>query len=70
MKKLNKKALINDFQLMHDFERSARDQYLRMSEDPFIQQLGIQDNFRFISQDEDKHMKIVETIIDLIEKRL
>ena len=70
MKKLNKKTLINDFKLMQEFERSARDQYLRMSEDPFIQQLGIQDDFRLISQEEEKHIKIAGTIIELIEKRL
>ena len=67
---LNKKRLINDFQLMQDFERSARDQYLEMSQDPFVQQAGIQDEFRLISQEEDKHIKIVETIIELIEKEL
>ena len=69
-KQLNKKKLINDFQLMQEFERSARDQYLKMSEDPFVQQAGIQEEFKLISQEEDKHIKIVETIIELIEKRL
>ena len=69
-KKLNKKKLINEFRLMQDFERSARDQYLEMSEDPSVQQAGIQDEFKLISQEEDKHIKIVEKIIELIEKRL
>ena len=69
-KKLNKKKLINEFRLMQDFERSARDQYLEMSEDPSVQQAGIQDEFKLISQEENKHIKIVEKIIELIEKRL
>ena len=69
-KKLNKKKLINEFRLMQDFERSARDQYLEMSEDPTVQQVGIQDEFKLISQEEGKHIKIVEEIIELIEKRL
>ena len=49
-KRLNKKKLIIDFQLMRDFERSARDQYLKMSQDTFVQQAGIQDKFSLISQ--------------------
>ena len=69
-KELNKKKLINDFRLMQDFERSARDQYLKMSQDPSVESLGIQDEFKLISQEEDRHVKIVETIIELIEKRL
>jgi hypothetical protein len=67
---LNKKKLINEFQLMRNFETSARDQYLEMSQDPFVQQLGLQEEFGLISRDEAKHIKIVETIIELIDKKL
>ncbi|MHC4123594.1 MAG: hypothetical protein ACYSSI_08490 [Planctomycetota bacterium] len=67
---MNKKKLINDFRLMQDFEKSARDQYLKMSQDPLVRQASIQDEFKLISQEEDKHIKIVEAIIELIEKRL
>ena len=69
-KSLNKKKLINEFQLMQDFERSARDQYLKMSEDPSVQQLGIQEEFRLISQEEDSHIKAVGKIIELISTKL
>lgn len=69
-KPLNKKKLINDFRFMQDFERSARDQYLEFSKDPFVQQAGIQNQFKLISQDEDRHIRIVETIIELIDKKL
>ena len=69
-KRLNKKRLITDFRLMRDFEISARDQYLEISKDPMAKRAGVQDEFKLISQEEDKHVKIVDTIIDLIEKKL
>ena len=69
-KRLNKKKIIDGFQLMQDFERSAKNQYLKTSEDLLVRQAGIQEQFKLISQEEDKHIKIVETIIELIEKRL
>ena len=69
-KPLNKKRLIADFRLMQDFERSARDLYLKISKDPFVQQAGIHNQFKFISQDEDRHIRVVETIIELIDKKL
>lgn len=69
-KPLNKKKLINDFRLMRNFKKSARDLYLKISQEPFVQQAEIQNEFRLISQEEDKHIKIVETIIELIEKKL
>lgn len=68
IKPANKDKLTDDFRLMQDFERSARDQYLKMAEDPFVQQAGIGDQFKFIAMEEDKHVRIVETIIELIEK--
>ena len=55
---------------MQNFETSARDLYLEMSQDPFVQQLGLQGEFEYISRDESKHIKIVETIMELIETRL
>lgn len=69
-KSLNKKKLITDFQMMLDFEISARDQYLKMAQDPFIQKAGIQDQFNLIAHEEEKHIKIVGMIIDLIDKKL
>ena len=66
----NKKKLINDFKMMQDFERSARDQYLNISQDPDVIQAGIQDEFKLISQSEDNHIKIVGAIIELIENNL
>ena len=67
---LNKKKLIADFKLMQDFERSARDQYLKMSQDQAVQHLGMEDEFKLISGEEDRHIKIVERIIEIIEKKL
>ena len=69
-KLLNKKKLIYDFRLMQDFERAARDQYLKMTEDPLVRKLEIQNEFRTIAQDENRHIAIVGKIIELIEKKL
>ena len=68
--KADKKKIIDDFLLMQGFERLARDQYLKMAEDPFVWQAGIQNEFKLISQEEDNHARIVGTIIELIEKKL
>ena len=68
--KANKMILIQDFRLMQDFEKSARDQYLQISQDDDVCKAGIQDDFKRISQSEDEHIKIIDTIIELIEKRL
>lgn len=68
IKPLNKKKLIYDFTMMRDFEISARDQYLEMSANPIVQKAGLGDQFRRISQEENKHIKVVETILELIEK--
>jgi rubrerythrin len=67
-KPLNKKKLMYDFNMMRDFEISARDQYLEMSANPIVQKAGLGDQFKLISQEENKHIKVVETILGLIEK--
>lgn len=70
IEKRTKEKLIKEFRLMQNFEISARDLYLKIAADPLVQNKEVRDEFRNIARDEHKHIKIVETIIELIEKSL
>lgn len=62
-----KKKLIKEFQLMKDFEVSARDFYLKVASDSDIKSEEIKAEFKDIANDEQKHAAIVDKIIKLID---
>lgn len=68
--KLQKEQLIKDFTFMRGFEVSAKDFYLKVANDESVENEEIKATFKNIAKDEDKHVKIMDKIIHLIETAL
>ena len=67
---LNKKKLLSDFEMMKDFELSARDLYVKIASSPDVGEQQIKDTFANIAQDEQRHADIVQKIINIITNAL
>ncbi len=66
----NKEEIISEFEMMKDFELSAKDLYTRIAGSLDIQQEKIKDNFARIADDEQRHADIVQKIINIITNTL
>jgi rubrerythrin len=66
----NKKKLIGEFEMMRDFELTAKDLYLKIVSSPDVEQQQIKDTFARIAEDEQRHADIVQKIINIITNTL
>ena len=66
----DKKTLISEFNQMRELEEWASGFYLNISLDDRIQNEEVKDVFREISNDEIRHTKIVEKIINIVNNNL
>jgi rubrerythrin len=65
-----KKELINEFEMMKDFELTAKDLYIKIVSSPDVEQQQIKDTFAKIAEDEQRHADIVQKIINIITNTL
>ena len=66
----NKKKLIGEFEMMRDFELTAKDLYIKIASSPDVEQQQIKDTFAKIAEDEQRHADIVQKIINIITNTL
>jgi rubrerythrin len=66
----NKKKLIGEFEMMRDFELTARDLYVKIAASPDVGEQQIKDTFARIAEDEQRHADIVQKIINIITNTL
>ena len=65
-----KERLIADFNLLKSFEQSARDFYAKVSSDPRVTDEEIRNVFKRTSDDEQRHVEIVQRIMNIINNAL
>jgi rubrerythrin len=66
----NKKKIISEFQMMKDFELSAKDLYTKIATSPDVREQQIKDTFARIAEDEQRHAEIVQKIINIVTNTL
>ena len=69
MAKINQQdrdKIISEFETMKSFEASTRDLYIKISSDPGVEDRHIKDVFGKIAEDEQRHIELVQKIIDLV----
>jgi rubrerythrin len=66
----NKKKLIGEFEMMRDFELTAKDLYIKIVSSPDVEQQQIKDTFARIAEDEQRHADIVQKIINIVTNTL
>jgi rubrerythrin len=66
----NKKKLIGEFEMMKDFELTAKDLYIKIVNSPDVEQQQIKDTFAKIAEDEQRHADIVQKIINIVTNTL
>lgn len=65
-----KEKLIQWFGQMKEIEKSAGDTYLKIALDPRVEDKEIEETFRIIALDEERHVEIVKRIINIITNNL
>jgi rubrerythrin len=70
IKQQDKDKIIGEFETMKSIEVSARDLYIRISSDPRVEDESIKDTFKIIAEDEQKHVELVQKIIDILKVSL
>ncbi|MFA5251375.1 MAG: hypothetical protein WC454_02170 [Phycisphaerae bacterium] len=70
IKDRNKEKIIRDFEMMKEFELSARDLYVRITKSPDIKDQHIKDLFAKIADDEQRHSELVQRIINITTNAL
>jgi hypothetical protein len=66
----NKEKIISEFEMMRDFELTARDVYIRITKSPDVKEQRIKDIFAKIAEDEQRHADIVQKIINIAANAL
>jgi len=66
----NKKKIIRDFEMMKSFEESTRNVYIKVHTDARVKDTEIQNTFKELAADEQRHAEIVQEIINIIENAL
>lgn len=66
----NKEKIISDFEMMKDFELTAKDLYIRITKSPDVKDRKIKDIFAAIAEDEQRHADIVQKIINIATNAL
>ena len=70
IKQQDKDKIISEFEMMKSFEASARDLYLRISSDPGVENQRIKNTFAKIAEDEQRHIELVQKIINIVNASL
>jgi len=70
IKQQDKDKIISELEMMKSFEASARDLYVRISSDPGVEDRNIKNVFAKIAEDEQKHVELVQKIIDAVNVSL
>ena len=66
----NKEKIISEFEMMKDFELTARDVYIRITKSPDVKDQQIKDVFAKIAEDEQRHADVVQKIINIASNAL
>jgi rubrerythrin len=66
----NKEKIINEFEMMKDFELTVRDLYIKMVNSPDVKDQKIKNTFVKIAADEQRHADIVQKIINIASNAL
>jgi hypothetical protein len=66
----NKEKIISEFEMMRDFELTARDVYIRITKSPDVKEQRIKDIFAKIAEDEQRHSELVQKIINIATNAL
>jgi rubrerythrin len=66
----NKEKIISEFEMMKDFELTAKDLYIRITKSPDVKEQRIKDIFTKIAEDEQRHADIVQKIINIATNAL
>jgi len=61
----NKEKIISEFEMMKEFELSAKDLYIKIISSPDVKEQKIKDIFTKIADDEQRHAEIVQKIINV-----
>ena len=66
----NKEKIISEFEMMKDFELTAKDLYIRITKSPDVKDRKIKDIFVEIAADEQRHADLVQKIINITTNAL
>ncbi|MBW8039074.1 MAG: hypothetical protein FVQ85_03645 [Planctomycetes bacterium] len=70
IKQHDKDKIIGEFETMKSFEASTRDLYIKISSDPGIENQRIKNTFGKIAEDEQRHIELVQKIINIVNDSL
>jgi rubrerythrin len=70
MSNQNKKEIISEFEMMKDFELTAKNLYIKIASSPDVKQQQIKDTFITMAEDEQRHANIVQKIINILTNTL
>jgi rubrerythrin len=66
----NKEKIISEFEMMKDFELTARNLYIKITKSPDVKDQKIKDIFAKIAEDEQRHADLVQKIINIATNAL
>jgi rubrerythrin len=66
----SKKRILSEFEMMREFEVSARDLYIKITKSPDVKDPKIKDIFTKIADDEQRHSELVQKIINITNNAL
>jgi rubrerythrin len=66
----SKKRILSEFEMMREFEVSARDLYIKITKSPDVKDPKIKDIFAKIADDEQRHSELVQKIINITNNAL
>jgi len=66
----DKKKIITEFEMMKDFEQSTRDFYIKISSHRDVEDQRVKDTFTRVAEDEQRHIQIVQKIINIVNNCL
>jgi rubrerythrin len=66
----NKEKIISEFEMMKDFELTAKNLYIKITKSPDVKDRKIKDVFTKIAEDEQRHADLVQKIINIATNAL
>jgi rubrerythrin len=66
----NKEKIISEFEMMKDFELTAKNLYIKITKSPDVKEQRIKDVFAKIAEDEHRHADLVQKIINIASNAL
>jgi rubrerythrin len=70
IKNQSREKIISEFEMMREFEVSARDLYIKITKSPDVKDPKIKDIFTKIADDEQRHSELVQKIINITNNAL